>query len=116
MNSETLAREAAVAYGDPSRTAAWLADYKRPGWLFIDELFKGSFTPSAASAIFEIIEYRTTRLLPTVAATNATRKRIAASARDPAAQEAVAPILRRIIGEPGRPGSFECIHIPAPVD
>jgi len=72
-------RNARAAYGDPSRTAAWLAAYKKPGWLFLDEIFKESFPPSAASAIFEIVEHRTAQSLPTVAATNATSERIAAS-------------------------------------
>jgi len=114
MRGDTLARDAAAAYGDPARTAAWADPFKRARWLFIDELFKGSVTPSGMSALFDIIEHRTAHLLPTVATSNANTERVAASAKDPAAQESVSPILRRIRGEPGRPGFFFCVHVPAP--
>ncbi len=114
LRGDTLARDAAAAYGDPAKTEAWAKQFRRARWLLIDELFKGSVTPSAMSALFDIIEYRTAHLLPTVATSNATSERIEASAKDPAAQESVAPVLRRIKGEPGRPGFFECLHVPAP--
>lgn len=114
MRGDTLARDAAAAYGDPAKTAAWAERFRRARWLLIDELFKGSVTPSAMSALFDIIEHRTANLLPTVATSNATSERIAASARDPAAQESVDPILRRIRGGHGGPGYFDCLHVPAP--
>jgi DNA replication protein DnaC len=117
LSGETLARDAAAAYGNPAATAEWLGRFKKPGWLFMDDLFKGTMTPSASLAIFEIVEYRTARFLPTVATTNPTGERIEASARDPAAQETIGPILRRIRGDgPRIPGFFECIRIPAPGD
>lgn len=113
MRGDTLARDAAAAYGDPVRTAAWIDPFKRARWLFIDELFKGSVTPSGMSALFDIVEHRTAHLLPTVTTSNANSERVETSAKDPAAQETVAPIMRRIRGEPGRPGFFFCIHVPA---
>lgn len=104
--------EAAEAYGDPARTSKWLREYERANLLLADDIFKGNMTPSASTALFQILEYRTARMLPTLATTNATSKELRERAKNPVAGDIMAPLLRRIRGTEDARGYFTCLLVP----
>lgn len=108
MRGDELGKDAAAAYGQPQQTDTWLARFKGAEVLLVDELFKGDIKPAATSALFSILEYRTSHLLPTIATSNATGPTVRARVGDPATAESIDAILDRVRRY------FDCIHIPGP--